>query len=170
MKKTKMILRVTAIILLTSFLYGIFEALVKSPPSVPRNWPWGYLYAAVVYFVSSLVVLYSLKRYNLLSAKSAIARILIFSLVWVTVEDFSYWIAERVVLPWKFEYPFPVNNWWADYFSFVGTAIGQPFLFAMPFLYFFTLGLFAVYLFWELKINKKEIYKTVNLTKNKRIR
>ena len=157
--KAKKILLVSAVVVLTGLLYGILEALLKFPPNVPRNWPYGYFYAIGVYVAAFLVVYYVLRKYGLLSkfprlSKFSLVRLFVFLILWITVEDFSYWVVERAVLPWKLENPFPVNNWWADYFFFIGAIAGTPFLFSMPLFYFITAAIFALYLIFELKIRK----------------
>lgn len=152
--KAKKIFLISIIIILTSFVYGMLEALIKSPSSIPRNWPWGYFYAAIVTVIACLIIYYSLKKYNLLSTKFAFLRLLAFFIIWIAVEDFSYWITEKVLLPFRFQYPFPVQNWWQDYFPLIGTIVGRPFLFNIPTLYFLAFTIFIIYLIWEFKIVK----------------
>jgi|SRR3989304_9262590 len=154
--KARKILLAILTVVFTAILYGMLEALLKSLPNVPRSWPYGYLYAAGVYVAATLSLYYIAKKYGLLSkfSKFSLVRLLVFFILWITAEDLSYWVTERMILPWRLENPFPVNNWWADYFFFIGTVLGTPSLFSMPLFYFITAAIFTLYLIFELKISQ----------------
>ena len=153
--KNKSVLYVFVIIFSSAVVYGIFEAIIKSLPSIPRDWPWGYLYAFGVYVFLFPLVVFALRKYNIFKTKVVIFRIIVFFLIWTVIEDFSYWFMERSILNGSFGYPFPVNNWWAVYFPYIGGVIGMPSFFNMPFYYFFVTAMFLIYLVWELKFNEK---------------
>lgn len=153
LSRAKKVFHVSLIIIITACLYGIFESVAHSYPSVPKNWPWGYVYITVVCVFAFTIVMVSLKKYDLLKNKISYFRIFAFFLIWIVIEDISYWIVKPIVSSGNFVYPFPVSNWWPEYFFLAGDIFGKPFLFDMPLGYFILGAIFVVYLFWDLKLS-----------------
>jgi len=81
-------------------------------------------------------------------------------------EDFSYWILQKILREHTIGNPFPVGNWWFDYFpSFVIPHLGHigeasPYL-SVPWGYILGFGVMAYYLSiqWEKGRAAKELLK-----------